>query len=104
MNAATFQRQRARIEQRFPVGRKRTKAMDALVRDAGAAVVIVDRKAVAWRMPSGESVCVKRRYPNDDSARMDLERIRDVGAGHLPTRVYDCARCAGVHLTSQAKR
>lgn len=103
MNAATFARKRARIE-RQAAGRAsyRERAMRHLVREAGAALVIIERKFVGYRLPNGEMVCVKERYYTSEQADAALQRI--VARSHaprVPVRVYYCEHCYGYHLTSQ---
>ncbi|QMP19207.1 hypothetical protein [Pseudomonas phage Persinger] len=104
MNAAEFAKRRARIEHEH--GRRRgyiAKAMAALVRDAGAAIIIVHGKAVAWRLPNGQIVCRKRRYRTELDAMIALGHIRhDPKTPKIPTRFYLCPHCNGWHLSSQA--
>lgn len=105
MNLSAFTRQRVRIERRFPAGAKRERAMSHLVADADAVVIVLHGRVIAWRLPCGIVVCVKRRYPNHQAAAQDLERIRDASTRHhLPHRVYHCEICSGYHLTSQERR
>lgn len=104
MTPATFSRQRARIERRFPVGAKRERALSHLVRDAKATTIILSRGVVGWRMTSGEVVCVKRRYGSPDKALGELFHINAVSdRSHVPVRLYQCEQCGGFHLTSQRR-
>lgn len=104
MNAGQFAKQRAKIERRA-AGRTAfvRKAMEHLVRDAGAVVIAIRGHVVAWKMPDGGVVCVKRRYSTGVVAVADLyhikRRARDIG--HIPVRAYACPWCLGWHLTSQ---
>lgn len=106
MHASEFARKRARIERR--AGNRAAflrKAMDHLVRDAGAVVVHVRGQVVGWRMRGGSVVCVKRRYRDELAALIDLECIRltTTKRERIPLRQYFCGHCNGWHLTSQAK-
>lgn len=103
MNAHQFAKERARIEYGRDIPeRKRNKALAHLVNEARAVLVVVDRKIVAYRLPNGESVCVKRRYSVEAKALADLARMENIGDQRVPKRAYACAYCLGFHLTSQA--
>lgn len=106
MTAAEFARQRARIE-RHANGRRKyhERAMRHLVRDAGAALVIMDRKIVGYRLPNGQLVCVKERFYSEHQAQKALQRIEArQQVGRVPVRAYACDHCGGWHLTSQPKQ
>jgi hypothetical protein len=104
MNAAQFARRRGRIEREHQ-GRRRQRELAHLVRDAKAALVIVDRKVVGYRLPNGEMVCVKERHRDEASAMQALERINAANWNNhrVPVRAYPCPYCHGWHLTSQAR-
>lgn len=106
MNAGEFAKRRARIEhEAWRRGKQwATKAMASLMRQAGAIMVLVHGKQVAWRLPDGQTVCKKRRYRTEPEALLELQHVRDDPKGHkVPVRVYACPYCRGWHLTSQAK-
>ncbi len=106
MNAATFARRRARIEhEHHGRGRRYTRELAALVRDAKAVLVVMDRKVVGYRLPNGEMVCVKRRYRTEADAWLDIERIQAANFAdtRVPQRAYWCAHCRGWHATSQSR-
>lgn len=104
MNLMQFTRKRALIERDFPKGAKRAAAMRGLVREAGAAVVIMEGHVAGWRLKSGEMVCVKMRHKDQARALAELDRARSTNwNGHrVPTRAYACIHCKGWHVTSQA--
>jgi len=104
MNAAEFARRRSRIERQHN-GKRRQRELAHLVRDARAALVILDRKVVGYRLPNGEMVCVKERHRSEDDATADMLRIQAANwNGHrVPVRAYPCPYCHGWHLTSQAR-
>lgn len=103
MNAGEFAKRRARIEHEH--GRRKgyaARAMDALVREAGAIIIIVRNRIVGWRMPSGQVVCRKRRYRSEPDAMVELTNVRrDPRTPRIPGRFYLCPHCNGWHLTSQ---
>lgn len=103
MNAGEFAKRRARIEHEH--GRRKgyvARAMDALVREAGAIIIIARNRIVGWRMPGGQVVCRKRRYRTEPEAMLELENVRHSPyAKRLPARFYLCPHCNGYHLTSQ---
>jgi hypothetical protein len=106
MNARDFARHRARItRENHGRGRKYTRALAHLISDARAALVVMDRKVVGYRLPTGEMVCVKERYTSEPQALKAMERIQaNIEAGRrAPVRVYPCPHCRGFHLTSQAR-
>ena len=106
MNAATFSRQRARIaREHHGHGRKYNRALAHLIRDARAALVVMHHKVIGYRLTTGEIVCIKERYRNEDQATAAMERIREsIEAGRrAPVRVYPCQHCRGFHLTSQQR-
>lgn len=103
MNAGEFAKRRARIENEH---RRRkgyaARALNALVREAGAAIIIVRGKAVAWRMRNGQVVCRKRRYRTEQDAMLVLSAVHeDPRTRRVPGRCYLCPHCNGWHLTSQ---
>lgn len=103
MNAGEFAKRRARIEHEH---RRRkgyaARALNALVREAGAIIIIMHNKVVGWRMPSGQVVCMKRRYRTEPQAMLELESVRrDPLTPKIPGRFYLCPHCHGWHLTSQ---
>lgn len=104
MNAAEFARRRAKIE-RNAAGRRRyrERAMRHLVREARAALVIIENKFVGYRLPNGQLVCAKERYRTDEQAHQAMERIasRNMDGHRVPVRAYVCPWCSGWHLTSQ---
>lgn len=106
MNAAEFARRRSRIEhQHRGHGKRRQRELAHLVRDAKAALVVLDRKVVGYRLPNGEMVCVKERHRTEVDAQVALSRILSSNwNGHrVPQRAYPCQFCHGWHLTSQAR-
>lgn len=105
MNAATFAARRARIQAKHGTGRAYRKRFAHLVRDARAALVVVDRKVVGYRLPNGQMVCVKERHPTETVALLVMERIHTANWNHhrVPVRAYPCPYCLGWHLTSQAR-
>jgi hypothetical protein len=105
MNAVNFIRHRSRIEHEYHGrGKQYKRALSHLVRDAKAALVVVRRKIVGYRLPTGEMVCVKTRYPDEAHAIADVLRIQAHGDGHrVPIRAYPCPHCRGWHTTSQQR-
>lgn len=105
MNASRFAKQRARIEYR--AGQRTAwlrRAMAHLVREAGAEVITVRGKPVAWRMTNNQVVCFKRRYTSEGLAAMELLFITTKSTRHhVPVRSYPCEHCGGWHLTSEAR-
>jgi hypothetical protein len=107
MNAAEFARQRARLtREHHGRGKKYNRALAHLIRDARAALVVMDHKVVGYRLPTGEMVCVKERYRSEEQAQVAMARIQaSIEAGkRAPVRAYQCQHCrGGWHLTSQAR-
>jgi hypothetical protein len=104
MNAETFMRKRARIASEHPPSTKYyKKALDGLTRDADAALLVIDRKIVGWRLKTGEIVCTKERFRDEADARAALAAIHrsSFEGARVPIRSYYCSRCKGFHLTSQ---
>lgn len=103
MNAGEFAKRMARIDHEH--GRRKgyaAKALAALVREAGAAIIIMRGKAVGWRLPNGQTVCRKRRYRTEPDAQLALVHIRDdPKTPKVPWRCYLCPHCKGWHLSSQ---
>lgn len=107
MKSAEFARRRARIEhEHHGRGRRYGRELAHLIRDAGAALVVMERKVVGYRLPNGEMVCIKHRYRSEQDARDDIERIQaaNVMGGRVPQRAYYCVHCSGFHVTSQGRR
>jgi hypothetical protein len=106
MNAADFARRRALIEVRHHGrGKKYRKALAHLITEASAALVVLHRKVVGYRLPNGEMVCIKARYRDEASAQTDIRRIQESNHSgqRAPQRAYWCSHCRGWHLTSQAR-
>lgn len=106
MNAAQFARHRARLErEHHGRGKKFRKGLAHLIRDARAALVVMERKVVGYRLPNGEMVCIKHRYRDEAEAAADVARIQaaNVMGERAPQRVYWCMHCRGFHTTSQSK-
>lgn len=61
-------------------------------------------------MPGQSSTtCVKQSYPDQETARTALARIREKQAAkrpssELPVRVYPCDRCLGWHTTAKRQK
>lgn len=102
MNAGEFAKRRARIEIANRGKGYAARAFDSLVRQAKAAIAIAGGKVVGWRLPNGQMVCKKRRYPGAEIAEGALADIHDCPRGkYVPVRVYECPYCKGWHLTHQ---
>ena len=104
MRPADFAKARARIILRAQ-GRAAfyERAMAHLVKKAGAQEVRVGGQVVAWVMGGGGTVCVKRRYRDQEAANDELAHIKAHTRGYkAPARSYRCPHCGGWHLTSQA--
>lgn len=103
VNAGEFAKRRALIEHED--GRRRgykRKALKSLVKEAKAARVFIGDKMVGWRLPNGQTVCLKRRYPSSDAAADALAAIADCPRTKvIPWRAYECPFCKGWHLTHQ---
>lgn len=104
MNAGQFAKRRARIEhdawhrgQRFA-----SKALAALVREAGAIRIVIFGRQTGWRLPGGQIVCLKHRFPSELDAQTALVGIQECPRTRkIPGRAYQCPHCNGWHLTSQ---
>jgi hypothetical protein len=102
VNAGQFARRLARIDHQHGRSRDyRRKAFKSLLRESGAAIIIIEGKVTGWRMTNGQVVCKKRRYHSEEAA------LEYLGAAHanpmtkkLPCRHYACPFCGGWHLTS----
>jgi hypothetical protein len=103
MNASRFQDMRRGINREFRDNPgKAAKAFAHLVRRSGATTIIINHRIIGWRMKTGEIVCAKKRFANEEQAVGKIEIIADNDpAGHVPIRAYACAECRGWHLTSQ---
>lgn len=105
MHASEFARKRAKIERRAG-GRAAffRKAMNHLVHEAGAVVIVMGGRLVGWRMTDGSVVCTKQRYRDEITAQLALATIgQHARHKHIPVRAYACQHCNGWHLTSQAR-
>ncbi|WP_342627548.1 hypothetical protein AAC691_15450 [Nguyenibacter vanlangensis] len=99
LTANSFRRELARIETR---GKYVTKATRRLMRRHGVAAIYSKGKLRGYRLPTGEQVCVKARFPTEDAARAELDTISRLSPrDHKPVRAYECPLCKGWHLTSQ---
>lgn len=105
MNARDFMRKRGRIESATHLrNHQRTKALAHLVREARALLVVADSRVVGYLLPTGETVCVKRRFRDQDQADAQLRQIERADTrAKCPVRAYPCGRCNGWHLTSQLR-
>lgn len=106
MNAATFVKRRAKIEhQQGKPNWWRRRAQDALIREARAVPVVGGLKIVGWRLPNGETICVKRRFKDEGAAIAAMGQIRaePFRRDHMPIRAYPCFACRGWHVTSEPK-
>lgn len=103
MNVREFMKHRGRIERKYQNESQRRTAIRHLVREAGAAVVIMGGKMTGWRLKDGTIVCVKRRHKDEAGAQEEMARAHSSNwNGHrVPTRAYKCPHCHGWHLTSQ---
>lgn len=109
MSAGEFARRRGLIEfdrgERYkPRGHAfKRKAVRALAKRAGAALLIPNGRRVGYRMPDGSVACEKQRYRDVCVALTELERIgRHASHAYVPIRAYQCEWCGGWHLTSKA--
>lgn len=109
MHAGEFARRRARIvsdkggSRRLHGPRYRVKALRALVRRAGAALIIPHGRRVGYRLPDGSVACDKQRFRTERAALAELDRIHMHAAhAYVPVRAYLCNWCDGWHLTSRA--
>lgn len=105
MNAGQFGKRLALIEHQHGRSRDyRRKALKSLLREAGAAIIIIEGKVTGWRMQNGQVVCKKRRYHTEDEALALLASVHSNPLTRkVPTRCYECPHCHGWHLTSQSK-
>lgn len=109
MGAGEFARRRGLIEcdrgERFrPRGQRfKRKAVRALAKRVGAALLIPNGRRVGYRMKDGSVACEKQRFRDESVARAELHRIgRHASHGYVPVRAYHCEWCGGWHLTSKA--
>lgn len=104
MNAGQFAKRRALIdleEHRRGKG-YRSKALAALMREAGAEAISRGGKVVGWKLPNQQVACKKERHASVLNAMIALESA--LSADHSrkrPVRYYHCEHCDGWHLTSQ---
>jgi hypothetical protein len=105
LNAHQFARRRADIERRCKFLRKRNKAIAHLVWEARAQPVVIDQRVIGWRLPSGETVCVKQRHASESAALKVMADIQlcNLDQHRVPVRVYPCPHCRGYHLTSKER-
>lgn len=81
----------------------RRKALRALAKRAGAALILPRGKFVGYRMPNGSVACLKERYRSAESADLVLCCVAMHSTHqHVPVRAYRCEWCGGYHLTSRA--
>jgi hypothetical protein len=103
MNCSQFASKIGRIE--FEHGimtRQGKKVLQRLVDRVGAAHIINQGRITGWRLPNGQVVCRKRRYPSDDVAVIEMQLIvHRSRRGKVPVRAYECPICKGFHLTSR---
>lgn len=107
MSPREFERRRARIESAPKRGSSwRKRALQKIVRESGAEVVIAARKVIAYKMASGEFVCKKQRFKTEPDAIAVLGMIANEHQPRLnqPIRAYPCYCCKGWHLTSERSR
>ena len=103
MHATDFIRRRDRIVAALGgKGGKVSRALQTLVRRAGAVVIVTQRRIIGYRMRDGSVACSKRRYRSEVDARLDMVMIQARAKhSHVPIRVYRCEWCSGWHLTSK---
>jgi hypothetical protein len=103
VNASRFIKQRRDIERRFRDTPGRiTKAISKLVNEAGATVIVIEKRVIGWRLKTGEIICVKSRYATEATAGLQLKFLAETNVGtRVPIRVYRCEHCHGWHVTSQ---
>jgi hypothetical protein len=102
MNAQEFARRRGRVlkSARSPGWKRR--ALQQLQQEAGASMVTHNGRNVGYKMPGGQFLCLKLRYPSEDSAQAALNDCwRAPQPQRHERRVYHCPLCDGWHLTSQ---
>lgn len=105
MNAREFLKRRARIEhERTRPNWWHRRALAHLIREAGAVPVVGGTRVVAYRLASGEIVCTKQRFKDEDLATKTLQMIHDEHQprDREPVRAYACGHCKGWHITSMA--
>lgn len=105
MNAREFIKRRAKIAGAH--GRPNwwhRRAFDRLVREAGAVPIVAAKRVVSYQLASGEIVCVKQRFKDEDAAGSSLQMIQHEHQprDREPVRSYLCGYCKGWHITSQA--
>jgi hypothetical protein len=104
MKPAEFAKRRSKIE--YAQRKSRTwkhRAMQKLIREASAVVVMSAGRVIGWQMQNGQIVCFKQRYRNEDQAALNLAMIRASSCRDvLPQRAYYCPTCNGWHLSSRA--
>ena len=109
MTAGEFARRRGLIE--FDRGDRhkargrsfKRKALQALAKRAGAALMIPNGRRVGYRLPDGSVACEKQRFRDSTVALAELERIsRHAVHAYVPVRAYHCEWCGGWHLTRKA--
>ncbi len=107
IRAGDFARRLGRIEHNAAHGRSRAyrrKAVRALVKRAGAALIVPRGRVVGYRLPDGGVACTKQRYRSQGAADAELARIgRHAQRAYVPVRTYLCEWCGGYHLTSRAR-
>lgn len=105
MKAHEFMRRRARLAQEHRPAWWMRKAFDKLLREAGAVPQIAAKRVVAYRLSSGEIVCNKQRFKNEDAAGETLTMIQNEHQHRPrePVRAYYCGHCKGWHITSMDK-
>lgn len=109
MRAGEFARRRARIQcdrgdklRPHGAGYQR-KALRALVKRSGAALIVPNGRVVGYRMRDGSVACMKQRYRSETAAHAELSRIASHAShSYVPVRAYRCEWCDGWHLTSRA--
>ncbi len=109
MRAGEFARRRARIESdkglkcrpHSPAFQR--KALRALAKRAGAALIVPIGRRIGYRLPDGSVACAKQRYRTHEAADAELQRIAvHASRAYVPVRAYRCDWCGGFHLTSRA--
>lgn len=103
MNSRSFASKVGRIEHEYGLQtRKGKKVLQRLVDRVGAAHIINQGRISGWRLPNGQVVCRKRRYPSEDVANLEMRLIAHRSNRHkVPVRAYECPTCKGFHLTSK---
>jgi hypothetical protein len=103
MNAREFIKQRAKIGSHKDRAKWQRKAFDKLLREAGAAPIVMMKRVVAYQLANGEIVCTKQRFKDEPAAVKTLQMIHSEHQPrvHEPVRAYPCQHCKGWHITSQ---